>query len=46
MLSIAAALEQELPPAPAPTYVDTIGGEVEGPKGNTGLKDAAAKVEQ
>ena len=41
VLAVAAALEAALPPPPAPQYITTIGGEVEGMGGNTGLKDAA-----
>jgi hypothetical protein len=42
VLAVAAALEAALPPPPAPQYIATIGSEVEGMGGNTGLKDAAA----
>lgn len=43
VLSVAAALEKALPDAPRPQYLPSIGGEVEGIAGNTGLKDAASK---
>lgn len=42
VLTVAAALEQALPPAPEPQFVPSIGGEVEGMAGNSGLKDAAS----
>ena len=42
VLTVAAALEQALPAAPEPQFVRSIGGEVEGMAGNSGLKDAAS----